>query len=1464
MKKTLLACSFLLFFGLLALAAVSEQGFSLSASPGSPYPGETVNIRVSPPLDADRHGIRWKWEGGTDNFAVRGDDSASYEAGDSSAKITAQIWDRLSGADVAAASLEVFPKSYEVSIISLTPEDTVRLWDDDARAMTDRKGRMSRNRVTLEAAVEPQPAGELRYVWTPGEGVAQSSDEGNRCVVYRETPGTLAVSLSVFDKNNIRLGKADIALVVDISFEDQERSLKLNMGWERWRSALALREKGEVENALLQARQAFEELTAGGMKDDALRVELNRFRQVHGNYFRALEQASAAASLWRDGKPEEALGQYRQARTLYAHSSIEKAIAELEAILKRSGELREKAAALAKEAQELAGDGNLDGALEKYNESLVFYPSIDVRKERAGVDGRRQAIARRKELAEIVRQVGLSLENQDNFEEALSKMAEAEEIWNLPEITADMGRIRAKIEERQRRRDESGAMTKEASQLELKGLEGQGSPDVLNQALEKYRQARDIWRDDSVERAMLRVAAHIDRINGEIEQAAFFAKEAESLAGDKRLDEALDRYHSAQALRRSDDVEKKIAELENLRETRRNFIKEAEAHYLRAEELEKRNELDEALVSAKLGEEILVSNDLVIDRFAAVVKRLEFAVEARDGKIARAAALAEQGRVEPHPEKALDLLLESVNIWPNDETAQKIHVLRGLLHESRTAEARASELYKEAVVLERESKLAEAEEKLLASINMKSTPEAEGLLDLVRQGTARKIWMETLLSQPLALRAVPLIPRVGERTTVHVEGGAWTVDTDLTYQWSLSGNALENAPLNDGRAYGFYPADDQPVTVTLTVLRTGTDLALNTRMISVTPEPRSVRVVMNEGARVARLWNSALKRLEETHEIATGTDIELRAEVIPMPEGEVFYSWNVDQESVLTVPEDPANNRASVRRTSPGTAHAEVEVKDSRGIALGKGLLSIIVAVDQNDAARDLRRSQAWAAWTEAGELWREKKRLPAVEKATEASLLDPGDPEITHGLSKMKDDLGRMENASRLLAESSLLIARGELDEAGVKISEAEALWPDEKTFNIRYELMSAGERARTDSMLAANMRAEGDALMRQGAKPEALLRFQDSLLLSENDAVRRNVAGLAAEIEAEKELLEEVQRLRNEGSALAGRRHYAEAVERFTRSMRLMPDPYLASYVEALGEMAEREKVFVAEALKLREEGDALMSDKKVPEALAKYKESLRVRHDEALAAKVREEEDRIAQARAAQLRREAEALVRGRKPAEALAKYRESLTYAHNDAAAAYVRRAEEEEAKKRSDALIKEGDALFAQRQPEKALEIYRSAAVYAPNNEALLEKIRGLELILTPAVGESGMPDEDAPPDELYGDAGAPGGSSLDLVQADALYREGNSLYRQKKYAEALEKYRESYRLSGNQTILEFADQLEETLEVINKANELVRNGNDLYKAQKYKEAIALYRESLKFHSNPDVETFILRVEALLR
>ncbi|MDR2528472.1 MAG: hypothetical protein LBD04_05590 [Synergistaceae bacterium] len=1438
---------------------------SLEAVPEAPYPGETVRVqaRVAPRFDAARQGIRWEGPG----LKPVSGDVVSYEAWGGAATLKATLWDRVDGNDLAAASITVAPRSYALAVRILTTEETVRLWNIETKSMKDQRGRAVKTRILLEASIEPAPSVPYRCLWTPSEGTTLALQEGNRCSVYRDTPGTASVSLQVLTMDNLLLGTAEVSFDVDVSSEALDRSRRLSEGWGRWQSALALREKGEVETALTQARQAAEEMIGAGMREEDLRGELGRFTQVRNNYFRALELAAVAATLWRDGRLEEALAQYREARTFYAHPSIDRSAAEIENTLARNKELRDRAAAVAREAGLLAQGQDLEGALEKYRESLRLYPDAGTRAAQAEVQARRNASDRKMEVARAVRDVALTLESQGDLESALEKLNESKEVWLLPDIDADIARVQSEIAAQRNNQEKAARLEKEGAALEVRGLEGQGSPAILIQAFEKYRESLATWRDVSVERAVERVSAHVARINDEIAQAAATVKEAEILEEEVRLREALSKYRRSQELRWNQNVEKKIEELVQLIDVREKTIAEAKRFFAQARELEVQEKLDEALENARRGEKLLASKglkDLSLGEpdgsAAAVVKRLENAVEARNGKIARASELARQARAESNPERALDLFLESENVWHDEEVSQAIRSLSSLLSESRDSKERATALYKEAVVLDRESLFEAAEEKLVSSLTLRATPEAQTLLTEVRTRIGEKNWLVSLQNQPLNLRYAPLLPYTGDRTVVRIEGGAWTEDERLTYRWELLGNAKDNGSLDGGRAYAFHIADEQPVTVRLTVLRAGTGRELAARMVSVIARPRSVWLALNEETKRAKVWNASLKRLEEIKEFPTSTDVKVRAEISPLPESAVSYSWSVDPGTAMA---SSSSYRAVVRRIKPGTSRVDVTVKDTRGIVLGTGRLNFIIGVDKENVDRDIKRAQAWDKWLAAKALWEEEKRLEAVDKAMEASALDASDPDITHGLAQMREDLGKMEQASRLLAEASMLLTKGDAEEAARKIGEAEKLWPDDRSRDMRYAVWEAAERRRRNDVLAASFRAEGEALLARGAKAEALLRFQDSFLISKNDVVSKDIARLKQEIAAEKANLEKARELREKGNSLADVRHYSEAIEYFERSLKILPDEHLAAYIDLLRERATKEKVLRTAAAKLRAEGDALMKDKKTTQALAKYKESLEVWRDVELAAFVKKEEDKIAQATAARLRKEAEALIKGKKPDQALAKYRESLRYAYDDEAADYVKKADDAAAKKRSDALIKEAEAFIKAKKPEEALKRYRQALKETPDNDALIKEIQKLELTLGPSVSDSALSDE-ALPEDPYADGGQNGNGARDLTQADVLYREGNALYKQKKYREALVKYRESYKFSQSQKLLEFANQLEATLDNVEGANKLVQEGNTLYKSKKYKEALVKYKESLGFYPNPEVEAFIVKVEAMLR
>ncbi|MDR1874128.1 MAG: hypothetical protein LBQ90_03815 [Synergistaceae bacterium] len=1452
-----------------AVAAEREAGqisISLVASPDRPLRGETVTLKATAVnFDAERHGIHWEWSGGATNLRTTAESELVCEMSMWPTTISATVWDRIGGEDLAAASLTLDPRSYTVKIRVMPPAPTsadvkVRLWDDASKALKEAEGYTVNRPVVLEASSVPGIREGVRCVWTPGDGVTIDSQTGARVVVHRETTGTGTVSLRLVSSNGVELGNAEVSFDVTISAEAIERSLRFYNGWERWKAALALRGTGEPENALLQARVAAEELIAAGMREEQFRGELERFVRERNDFLNALTLSSNAASLWRDGRPEDALMQYRQAQALYADPRTEQNITELERVLKRESERRANAASLGREAALAAEKGELETALAKYGESLSLHYDPAVRAAQVDAEGRFRALQTKIETATMVRRIALTLEAEGDLENALAKMSESREIYLLPETAADLERIRSELQIRQNRRSEAARLSTEAATLETRGLEDQGNLEILAQALAKYRQVVELWPDVASARAAERTKTYIDRIQAQIAQVALLVKEAERLEGEGRLEEAMSRYRRAQSVRQEIDTRNRMTELARRIEARNRRMAEARELYTQALALEKQGRFDEALTFARRGEEIYQESDLTI-----MVRRLAKLIEERNGKMERAAALADRARQAQaggKPETALDLFIESDGVWHDDEVARSIELLRGLVSEDAVKTTRAEALYKEAVILHRDSRLDIAEEKLRASMALASSDEVVKLLTTVQKARAEENWAETLKMRPPELRAVPIVPRVGERTVIRIENGGME---GARYRWSVEGAIRDGNPGSDGQTYAFYPADARPVTVTLAVLREGTDRTFLTRSLSLTAEPYSVVLTPNEGTKSAYLWNETQKRLEEVREYSTGVDIEIRSSLSPLPDGPVLWLWTADPDTAVLTSGD---SRARVRRVLPGTVKLNVVAKSSRDIVIGEARLSLPIMLDKNDIARDARRAEAWKEWLRAEGLWENGKRLPALAVAARARVLDPNDPDLSVGAAQMKEDLDRLELSARLLSESSWLLSVGRVEDAGNMAQEAESLRPGAMTPDIKYALQEAGEKARLNATLAVQLRSEGTALLQRGRKVEALLRFQDSLLLEGNDAVSGDVRRLTQEITEEKARLAKAGDLRAKGNAMVEKKRYIEALKLYEQSLPLFPDTWLRSWMDLLQERAAEETVARDKASVLRKEGDALMKDKKTTAALDKYRDSLRVWQDDELEQIVRKEEDRIAQAAALALRRDAEALIKRKRNEDAVEKYRESLKFAYNETADNYVKRADAAEAK----VLIKEGDDLLAQKKPQEALRRYGRALEKTPTDKTLIEKIRKLEAILnpTPVTPRSGdiVPDESANggfPGELQVNKDeSASNDATDLVQADALFREGNALYREKKYREALLRYRESWKLSQSRQLKEFADQLERALDNMEKANKLVHEANALYRNKKYSDALIRYRESLRFHKNPEVEAFIPKVEAQVR
>jgi hypothetical protein len=204
--------------------------------------------------------------------------------------------------------------------------------------------------------------------------------------------------------------------------------------------------------------------------------------------------------------------------------------------------------------------------------------------------------------------------------------------------------------------------------------------------------------------------------------------------------------------------------------------------------------------------------------------------------------------------------------------------------------------------------------------------------------------------------------------------------------------------------------------------------------------------------------------------------------------------------------------------------------------------------------------------------------------------------------------------------------------------------------------------------------------------------------------------------------------------------------------------------------------------------------------------------------------------------QLWNEGRSLFDQNRPSEALGKFKESLKYLPTPEHTKYVQELEttinknKEMAKK----LRAEGEALQNQNRLEEAVAKYRESLKYLPDSK-LEEHIKLIEAKIAE--------------------------TSNKKQTADSLWKEGTSLYKQKRYTDALNKFKESVTYWSDQKRQEYVKQLEAAKAAAKK----LRDEGEAFQNQgKLQDAVSKYRESVKTWPNPSLEEHIIKVENEIR
>ena len=315
---------------------------------------------------------------------------------------------------------------------------------------------------------------------------------------------------------------------------------------------------------------------------------------------------------------------------------------------------------------------------------------------------------------------------------------------------------------------------------------------------------------------------------------------------------------------------------------------------------------------------------------------------------------------------------------------------------------------------------------------------------------------------------------------------------------------------------------------------------------------------------------------------------------------------------------------------------------------------------------------------SEATALEKSRNYKKALEKYKEANALTPT-PEFQNKIAHIES---LVKKTQTLLNEGYAAEKQGDLHEALKKYRSAQEIFPDEAVAKKMAELEAKLKDQEQRAQQAQQLRAQGEALQKQNRIPEALAAYREYMKYMPNDqAMAKYINDLENNLRAQQQKAQQADQLRAQGEALQRQNKIPEALAAYREYMKYMPnDQAMDKYINDLENNLRAQQQKAQQAAQLRAQGEALQKQNRIPEALAAYREYMKyMPNDQAMAKYINDLENNLrAQQQkaqqAAQLRAQGEALQRQNKIPEAIAKYKESLTVYPDPQLTDYVRQLE----------------------------------------------------------------------------------------------------------------------------------------------------------------------------------------------
>ncbi len=640
-------------------------------------------------------------------------------------------------------------------------------------------------------------------------------------------------------------------------------------------------------------------------------------------------------------------------------------------------------------------------------------------------------------------------------------------------------------------------------------------------------------------------------------------------------------------------------------------------------------------------------------------------------------------------------------------------------------------------------------------------------------GESEQIQME--VSNPkLSLTVDKKTPLIGETVTITVKEEPAMSDDIISFWWEIKGSATNPGPvpnIPNSRAYSFKPKDVKPVFVTLHGKAKDGGDDLGSAEVTITAQAYQVSIsepkylesppeIWQCDTQLGRAQSCGMVKVKP-NQFTVSRDVFMKATITPQPEAPRF-KWVVDPAGSCGFP--GISSEIKLNCSNTGTYNTKVEVSNSDNAKLGEATQSVTISISQEQLNGSKKGKEAHDKIQKAKELVAQGKLDEALSLADEAAKLDDKNTEVKTLSSKWKKE---KDMVNKYIADIKKNIVEKKLADAEKNLKEAQKLHP-------KYSPVVSAERQLKDAKDAAGK----DILARLTAAKEMVAKGQldEAIKLIEGttkaDPQNAEAKKLFEQWKADKESI--TLHLANMRKLIPANK-IAEAEKELSEPKKLHPKYPPVIEAEKILKDGKDKQANKDAADKLWNEGTALYNQKKMNEALAKFKESTKYQSTPERIKYIQDLErsfvirDKTNKDASDKLWNEGIALYNQKKMNDALAKFRESIKYGSNVERNAYVKDLETKmvQIKTQCQRLNDEGAGLQAAGRLKEAFVKYTDYQKLCPSPE-MENHIKQVEMKVKETEEKEGK-----------------------KAYAKKLRDEAYALQQQNRLKEAVAKYRES-------------------------------------------------------------------------